>query len=191
MPRLKMSYLYPSCMPTPSSYLYVTILSIMADRFVEVVSISVRTLSPLVANPRPSSLYYAACGHVCKLCESKAIRLQAWTGREGSRRSKLPDFKMVGTWSLVKLSVLHTGRLYLPGDIPGTPVRGWVDPRTIVRSEGLCQWKFPKTGIEPATFCLVAHCVDELHHRVAPLKYRIGCDNSCQNRNCMEKLCCV
>jgi len=31
----------------------------------------------------------------------KAIPLQAWTGPEGSRRLKLPDFKTIGTYKLV------------------------------------------------------------------------------------------
>ena len=29
--------------------------------------------------------------------KGKAIPLQAWTGPEGSRRSRLPDFKTIGT----------------------------------------------------------------------------------------------
>jgi hypothetical protein len=31
------------------------------------------------------------------LMKNKAIPLQAWTGPEGCRRSRLPDFKTIGT----------------------------------------------------------------------------------------------
>jgi len=43
---------------------------------------------------------------ICK-GKGKAIPLQAWTGPEGSRRLRLPDFMKV-----VRLSALRTGRLY-------------------------------------------------------------------------------
>ena len=50
----------------------------------------------------------------------KAIPLQAWTGPEGSRRLRLPDFKIIWHVKVVRLPSLRIDRLYPSGNIPGT-----------------------------------------------------------------------
>jgi hypothetical protein len=82
-----------------------------------------------------------------------------------------------GWGSQILRQLAHEGdKVFRPKHRPPLPqeiflvlifVRGWVEPRAIVRPEGLCQWKIPMTplGTEPATFRLVAQCLNQLRHR--------------------------
>ena len=95
----------------------------------------------------------------------KSIPLQAWSGPEGSMKLRFPDYLTTAQDGGKVVSFTHRP-LFTPQEIflVHISVRGWVDPKAVVRSEGLCQWKTPMTpsGIEPATFRFVAqhlnHC---------------------------------
>jgi hypothetical protein len=71
----------------------------------------------------------------------------------------------------LKLSALPVGRCLPPRKIPGTHFCQKLSrPRIIVRLDGLDQLKNPmtSTGIEPATFRLLAQCLNQLRYRVPP-----------------------
>ena len=81
---------------------------------------------------------------------------QDQTGREGSRRLRFPGFWDSRHTKVARLSELRTGRLY--------PSRG--DPwySCLLDAESTPGPVTP-SGIEPATFWLVAQCLSQLQHR--------------------------
>ena len=69
---------------------------------------------------------------------------------------------------VVRLTALGTERLYPQGrSLVLISARDWVDSRAIVRPEGLSQRKSQSpSGIELATFWVVAQCLNQLRYRV-------------------------
>ena len=101
------------------------------------------------------------------VAESNLItsRYRSW----GFQKDQAPRFQDSRHKKVLRLSVLSTGHLYPQGKfLVLCSVRGWVDPRAIVRPEGLCQRKIPITPSEsePAYFRVAMQCLNQLHKHV-------------------------
>ena len=76
--------------------------------------------------------------------KGKWVPLQAWTGPEGSRKLRFPDFVTTAQNGGKVVGLMH--RQPLPPQkilLVLISFRGWVDSRAVVRSEGFyVQWKF-------------------------------------------------
>jgi hypothetical protein len=86
----------------------------------------------------------------------QALRVTGSWGSQISRQSAHESGKVVSPTHRPPLSPQEIFLVLIS-------VRGWVDPRAIVRPAGLCQWKIPVT---PATCWLVAQYLNQLRYRV-------------------------
>jgi hypothetical protein len=123
---------------------------------------------PTSEQPHIQALDRAGTG-ISEQCLIKKEKLPPYRPGETLRVPELSGSQISNRhMKVVRLSALRTARPY-PQQIFMLLiyVGSCVDPRAIVRPEGLCQWKIPVTplGTETATFLLAAHWLNQLRHR--------------------------
>ena len=107
----------------------------------------------------------------------------------GFQEDEAPRFQDSRHVKVVRLSALRTSHITPRKFLVIISVRGWVDPRAIVRPVRLCQWKIPMTPskIEPATCRLGAQCLNQMRHCIPLTIYVLWQHNEkqCEYSNCI------
>lgn len=91
-----------------------------------------KDLSRQLLMPTPSNL------HGIRLYKGTEKLVCAWAGPEGTRRYRLPVFKRVGTCFQPSSPAAFTHQEIF---LVLISVRSWIDPRTIVQPQELCNWE--------------------------------------------------
>ena len=120
------------------------------------------------------SLRSQICVYIHK---GKAVPLQAWSGPEGSRKLRFPDFMTTAQNGGRVVSLTH-GRLH-PQEMRLVliSVRDRVDPRAIVRSEGFYaneKIRMTPGGTETATLRFAAQHLNPLNAELNPMCHMLA-----------------